>query len=459
MSEYDISGMLQDPQSNVQNIQVYPAKYRGQLIFPYGVTMLTYVATNEVGVTANCSMDINVRDKQAPSLVYCPGTIYQLIAGTEEAVTWTEPEFTDNVKVARVESSKKSGDIFQQGGTNVIYTAYDEAGNSATCSFFVSLKRRRCEHPDDPDNGALDCQTYGEYLYCQVNCNARKDLFQYHIGSYCSPPTLVWTPPEIPDCVDAVSLPGSGVCPTHMIPQASVTGFPNTVKLCVKCPRGMKYDEALKDCVACPVGYISEQESSLSCTICPSGTNNTKEGSKKCTDLCKKGHWSIDGFDSLENQQCMLCSKGTYQDQLGSTECKQCPGGYTTLSEASTSKDDCGVTPTVSSFGPPSMVVEADEYGRVEFECRAAGPPTPTFVVKKTQEVTEGFGGPVSVEYITSGSVTEGVRYIISSVTEYDAGEYFCTATNKFGSDTRHLTLTVAIGSGGGGSGDGVGRM
>lgn len=61
----------------------------------------------------------------------------------------------------------------------------------------------------------------------------------------------------------------------------------------------------------------------------------------------------------------------------------------------------------------------------------------------------------MSVEYITSGSVTKGVRYIISSVTEYDAGEYSCTATNNFGSDTRHLTLTVNIGSGGGGSGDG----
>lgn len=81
-------------------------------------------------------------DKQAPSLVYCPGTIYQLIEGNEEAVTWTEPEFTDNVKVTRVESSKKSGDIFQELDTNVIYTAYDEAGNSATCSFLVSLKRK-----------------------------------------------------------------------------------------------------------------------------------------------------------------------------------------------------------------------------------------------------------------------------------------------------------------------------
>lgn len=40
----------------------------------------------------------------------------------------------------------------------------------------------------------------------------------------------------------------------------------------------------------------------------------------------------------------------------------------------------------MSSFGPPSMVIEADENGRAEFECMAAGPPTPNFVVKKTQE-------------------------------------------------------------------------
>ena len=40
----------------------------------------------------------------------------------------------------------------------------------------------------------------------------------------------------------------------------------------------------------------------------------------------------------------------------------------------------------MSSFGPPSMVIEADENGRVEFECMGAGPPAPTFVVKKLLE-------------------------------------------------------------------------
>ena len=41
----------------------------------------------------------------------------------------------------------------------------------------------------------------------------------------------------------------------------------------------------------------------------------------------------------------------------------------------------------MSSFGPPSKVVEVDENGRVEFQCLAAGPPTPTVLVKKTQDV------------------------------------------------------------------------
>lgn len=41
----------------------------------------------------------------------------------------------------------------------------------------------------------------------------------------------------------------------------------------------------------------------------------------------------------------------------------------------------------MSSFGPPSMVVDVNEFGRAEFECMAAGPPEPTFVVEKKEAV------------------------------------------------------------------------
>ena len=53
--EHDITGLLSQPQSNVKNIQMYPDKYRSSLVFPSGLTVLTYVASNEIGETANCT--------------------------------------------------------------------------------------------------------------------------------------------------------------------------------------------------------------------------------------------------------------------------------------------------------------------------------------------------------------------------------------------------------------------
>ena len=50
--------------------------------------------------------------------------------------------FTDNVKVVRVTSTKKSGDTFPEGDTNVNYDAFDESGNRESCSFVVRLKRK-----------------------------------------------------------------------------------------------------------------------------------------------------------------------------------------------------------------------------------------------------------------------------------------------------------------------------
>ena len=58
------------------------------------------------------------------------------------------------------------------------------------------------------------------------------------------------------------------------------------------------------------------------------------------------------------------------------------------------------------------------------------------------------------MEYIKSSSVTIGVRFIIMSVMQEDAGLYSCTASNDFGLDTKYLTLNVVFGSGSGGSGE-----
>ena len=59
------------------------------------------------------------------------------------------------------------------------------------------------------------------------------------------------------------------------------------------------------------------------------------------------------------------------------------------------------------------------------------------------------------MDYIKSGDVVTGIRFIILSTTEHDAGLYSCTVTNKFGSHTEYLNLYVHLDIGGGENGSG----
>ena len=83
---------------------------------------------------------ISYIDRQPPSVVYCPDNIYQLIVGSTASVTWKLPEFSDNVKVVKVTSTKNPGDTFQLGSTNVKYDSFDDSGNTVSCTFSVTLK-------------------------------------------------------------------------------------------------------------------------------------------------------------------------------------------------------------------------------------------------------------------------------------------------------------------------------
>lgn len=60
--------------------------------------------------------------------------------------------------------------------------------------------------------------------------------------------------------------------------------------------------------------------------------------------------------------------------------------------------------------------------------------------------LSAGFGGPVTKEYIIGQDGEQiGLRYNITKVAEKDAGAYNCTVENKFGTDTKYLTVNVAL--------------
>ncbi|MDN5204999.1 HYR domain-containing protein [Fulvivirgaceae bacterium BMA10] len=110
--------------------------------FPLGTTTVTYTATDAAGNTAVCSFDVTVEDNEDPVITGCPSNItISADAGVcTKNVTWTVPTATDNCGVPTLTSTHNPGDNFPLGTTTVTYTATDAAGNTALCSFDVTVE-------------------------------------------------------------------------------------------------------------------------------------------------------------------------------------------------------------------------------------------------------------------------------------------------------------------------------
>lgn len=78
-------------------------------------------------------------DKEAPQFTYCPHNIVIKTDQYTERVLWPQPIAEDNTEIREVISSHKVGTDFAAGTTMVNYTAFDKAGNNATCNFTVTI--------------------------------------------------------------------------------------------------------------------------------------------------------------------------------------------------------------------------------------------------------------------------------------------------------------------------------
>ena len=79
---------------------------------------------------------------------YCPSDItIDNAAELDIRVNWREPTVADNSgALPLVTSTRRPGDLFAVPGSyEVLYTAKDESGNEATCSFRITLKRKYTE--------------------------------------------------------------------------------------------------------------------------------------------------------------------------------------------------------------------------------------------------------------------------------------------------------------------------
>jgi len=109
--------------------------------FPVGTTTVTYTATDSAGNVSSLAFTVTVADTQPPAIAGVPaGLTATAEPGTCAAiVTWPAPTATDNCSLASLAPDLLPGTSYPVGTTTVTYTATDDAGNSSTASFDITV--------------------------------------------------------------------------------------------------------------------------------------------------------------------------------------------------------------------------------------------------------------------------------------------------------------------------------
>ncbi|KAJ8249719.1 hypothetical protein COCON_G00229350 [Conger conger] len=108
---------------------------------------------------------------------------------------------------------------------------------------------------------------------------------------------------------------------------------------CTSCSVGSFYSGEQEQCVLCPTGSYQDTPGQLTCEPCPSTDIQGIAGAKnvsECGGQCPPGHFSSDGF-----RPCQPCTLGTFQPEPGRVLCFPCGGGLMTKHEGAVSFRDC----------------------------------------------------------------------------------------------------------------------
>jgi hypothetical protein len=123
--------------------------------YPKGITSVTFTATDVLGNTLSCTMTVTVNDTQMPQ-ISCPGntTVNNDPGVCGAIVTYVAPVGTDNctgATTARI-AGLASGSLFPVGTTTVTHRVTDGSGNTAQCSFTVTVNDTQMPQISCPAN-------------------------------------------------------------------------------------------------------------------------------------------------------------------------------------------------------------------------------------------------------------------------------------------------------------------
>ena len=110
--------------------------------YPKGTTTIHWTATDDAGNTSSCNQTITVEDHEPPT-ISCPANIILEPTCPSGAIaTYTAPVGQDNCPGATTTRTAggASGSVFPIGTTTVTHQVTDASGNTASCSFTVTVK-------------------------------------------------------------------------------------------------------------------------------------------------------------------------------------------------------------------------------------------------------------------------------------------------------------------------------
>ncbi|MEZ4963487.1 MAG: HYR domain-containing protein [Saprospiraceae bacterium] len=136
-------------------------------------------------------------DATPPLIAGCPlmgmDTITVPISSgnTTGMATWVAPTYTDNCNVGTLVSNHSPGESFPVGVTPILYTATDEAGNTATCNFYVNVVQGPDTITFSAIGSALSCND--TLLTVPITVNNFDSLIGIQLGITWNPTILEYT--------------------------------------------------------------------------------------------------------------------------------------------------------------------------------------------------------------------------------------------------------------------------
>lgn len=135
--------------SETQNVVDFGGVYADDLVgvasvtndapefFPFGLTTITWVVTDESGNIATSLQQISVEDTTVPTITVPADIVLEATSADNNVVNLGEAEASDLVSISSI--TNDAPDAFSLGDTVVTWTAMDASGNSANSTQIITL--------------------------------------------------------------------------------------------------------------------------------------------------------------------------------------------------------------------------------------------------------------------------------------------------------------------------------